>query len=75
MAAATKVIAIGDSMGIIFPGETLVHLKVGLGDTVYLTQFPGGMELTVHDEQFAVTMAAARQIIRENRDVLKRLAE
>ncbi len=75
MMATAKIVAIGDSLGIILPAEMLARLRVQVGDTLYLTEFPGGIELTARDEQFASAMAAARQIIRENRDVLKRLAE
>jgi putative addiction module antidote len=75
MAIGTKVIAIGDALGIILPEEMLTRLKLAVGDTLYLAEFPGGIQLTAHDEEFAATMEAARRVMLENYDVLKRLAE
>ena len=75
MANTTKIIAIGNSAGIILPKETLARLNVQKGDTLYLTETPEGIRLVPYDEEFARQMEAAREIMRENRDVLKRLAE
>ncbi len=75
MATTTKIIAIGNSVGIILPKETLARLKVEKGDTLYLTEGPQGIRLVAFDEEFATQMEAAREIMRENRDVLQRLAE
>ena len=50
-----------------------MHVKKG--DTLYLTEGPQGIRLVPYDEEFARQMEVAREIIRENRDVLKRLAE
>ena len=75
MATAIKVIAIGNSSGIVLPRETLARLNVQKGDTLYLTESPEGIRLIPYDEEFARQMEAAREIMRENRDVLKKLAE
>ncbi len=75
MATTLKVIAIGNSQGIILPKETLARFNVQKGDNLYLTESPAGMRLAPYDEEFATQMEAAREIMRENRDVLKRLAE
>jgi putative addiction module antidote len=75
MAATTKIIAIGNSAGVILPIETLERLNVRKGDTVYITVTPQGLQLTPFDEEFAAQMESAREIMRQNRDVLKRLAE
>ena len=75
MATTTKIIAIGNSVGIILPKETLARLNVQKGDTLYLTESPQGIRLVPFDEEFATQMEAAREIMRENRDVLQRLAE
>ena len=75
MATAIKIIAIGNSNGIILPKETLARLNVQKGDTLYLTEGPQGIRLVPFDEQFATQMEAAREVMRENRDVLQRLAE
>ena len=75
MATALKVIGIGNSTGVILPKETLARLNVRKGDTLYLTETPQGVRLVPYDEEFARQMEAAREVMRENRDVLQRLAE
>jgi putative addiction module antidote len=75
MATTTKVIAIGNSAGIILPKEALTQLKVHKGDTLYISETPNGIRITPFDEEFAAQMEVAREVMRENRDVLKRLAE
>jgi len=75
MATTTKIIAIGNSAGIILPKEMLARLNVEKGDTVYVTEGSEGIRLMSFDPDFATQMEAAREVMRENRDVLKRLAE
>jgi len=75
MASTAKVISIGNSAGIVLPKEVLARLNVKKGDTLYLTEGPQGIRLVPFDEEFARQMEAAREIMRENRDVLQRLAE
>ena len=75
MATTAKIIAIGNSAGIILPKETLARLKVEKGDTLYITEGSQGIRLVPFDEDFAKQMEAAREVMRENRDVLQRLAE
>lgn len=75
MAAPIKIIPIGNSNGVILPKETLARLNLHKGDTLYLTEGPQGIRLVPFDEEFAAQMEAAREVMRENRDVLQRLAE
>ena len=75
MATVLKVISVGNSNGIILPKETLARMNVQKGDSLYLTEGPEGIRLVPYDEEFAAQMEAAREIMRENRDVLQRLAE
>jgi len=75
MATMAKIIAIGNSAGIILPKETLARLKVEKGDLLYITEGSQGIRLVPFDEDFARQMEAAREVMRENRDVLQRLAE
>lgn len=70
-----KVTAIGNSAGIILPKEILALLNVDKGDTLFVTRTPNGIEVTPYNDKFARHMAAAEQIMREDRDVLRRLAE
>ena len=75
MATPIKIIPIGNSNGVILPKETLARLNLQKGDTLYLTEGPQGIRLIPFDEEFAAQMEAAREVMRENRDVLQRLAE
>lgn len=75
MAVTAKIIAIGNSNGIILPKEALAELNMERGDTLYLTRTAKGFQITPYDDEFAAQMEAAREIMRQNRDVLQRLAE
>jgi putative addiction module antidote len=75
MATTAKIIAIGNSAGIILPKETLARLNVQKGDTLFITEGAQGIRLLAYDTEFAAQMEAAREVMRENRDVLQRLAE
>ena len=66
---------IGNSMGVILPKEVLAKLRVGKGDKIYVTETPDGVALTAYDENFARTMEVAERVMRDHRDVLRRLSE
>jgi len=73
--SSLKLTGIGNSVGVILPKDLLAKLRVGKGDTVYAVETPTGIELTAYDPEFAAQMDAAEAIMREDRDVLKKLAE
>jgi putative addiction module antidote len=75
MATAVKVTTIGNSVGIVLPKEVLNRLHVEKGDTVYITDSPEGVLLSPYNAAFAQKLDALEQVMRENRDVLKKLAE
>lgn len=75
MAYKVKVTTVGNSTGIVLPKELLAKLKVQKGDTLYVTETPDGVQLTPYDQKFVRVMEAAAQIMRENRDVLRKLAQ
>ena len=75
MATATKIIAIGNSAGIILPKETLTRLNAGKGDTVYIHEIPAGLQVSAYDEEFGAKMKVADSVIRRYRDAFKKLAE
>jgi putative addiction module antidote len=75
MPTTAKIISVGNSAGVILPKETMARLNVKKGDMLYITDGPHGIQLVPFDQDFATQMEAARQIMRENRDVLQRLAE
>jgi putative addiction module antidote len=70
-----KITSVGNSAGVILPREALEKLKVEKGDTLYLRETPAGYEVTPYDPDFEETMALAEKVMREDRDVLHRLAQ
>jgi putative addiction module antidote len=75
MATAVKVTTIGNSVGIVLPKEVLNRLHVEKGDMVYITDSPEGVHLSPYNAGLAQKLDALEQVMRENRDVLKKLAE
>jgi len=72
---ALKLTQIGNSVGVILPKEILARLKLEKGDSVFVTDAPGGVTLTPYDPAFEDQMAAARRIMKKRRDVLRELAK
>lgn len=70
-----KVTTVGNSAGVVLPREVLQHLRVEKGDTLYVLETPNGIELVPYDPEFAGQMEAAEQVMREDRDVLRKLSE
>jgi putative addiction module antidote len=75
MATSVKVTTIGNSVGIILPKEVLNRLHVEKGDSLYITDSPEGVQLSAYSAALARKLEAFEQVMRENRDVLKKLAE
>ena len=70
-----KVTTVGNSIGIVLTKEVLATLRVSKGDVLYATETPNGIELSACDPEFARQMDMAENIMRENRNVLKKLSE
>ncbi|OSM07657.1 AbrB/MazE/SpoVT family DNA-binding domain-containing protein [Magnetofaba australis] len=68
-----KLIAVGNSTGVVLPKELLARLRVEKGDSLFAVETPEGIELTAYDPEFARQMDVAEEIMREDRDVLKKL--
>jgi putative addiction module antidote len=75
MPITTRIIAIGNSAGIILPKEILARLNMEKGDTLCLSETPFGANLTPYDEQFMRKLEASERVMRKYRDALKKLAE
>ena len=75
MTTTVKVTTVGNSVGIVLPKDMLTRLNIQKGDVLYVTETPDGVQLTPYEEKFARVIGAANQIMRENRDVLRKLAE
>ena len=70
-----KVTTVGNSAGIVLPRDVLDRLRVGKGDVLCVLETPNGVELTAYNPEVAAQMEAAERVMREDRDVLRKLAE
>lgn len=70
-----KITTVGNSTGVVLPKELLAKLHVEKGDLLYVVETPGGIELTPYNPEFSKQMDMAERIMREDRDILKKLAE
>ncbi|MBK8465570.1 MAG: AbrB/MazE/SpoVT family DNA-binding domain-containing protein [Chloracidobacterium sp.] len=75
MTAKLKITTVGNSAGIVLPREILERLRVEKGDMLFVTETPNGIELRPFDEEFAEQMKIAEEVMREDRDVLRKLAQ
>lgn len=73
--ATIKLTTVGNSVGVVLPRELLAKLRVDKGDVLYVVETPNGIELTPYRPDFAQQMELAEDIMRENRDVLRKLAQ
>ncbi|MDN5870115.1 MAG: AbrB/MazE/SpoVT family DNA-binding domain-containing protein [Nitrococcus sp.] len=65
----------GNSLSTIWPKEILNRLRVGEGETLYVTEIPGGVMVTPADPKFAKTMANTDAVIRRFREAYRELAD
>ena len=72
---ALKLSQMGNSVGTILPKEVLHKLKVGKGDTLFLTESEGGYRITPYNPDFEAQMHAARGVMKKRRNVLRQLAK
>lgn len=72
---ALKLTSVGSSTGLIINKEVQAKLRVKKGDTVYLTEAPGGMRLTPYNPTFERQMSLAEAIMRKDKDILRELAK
>jgi len=70
-----KISTVGNSAGIVLPKEILGRMRVEKGDTLYAIETPNGIELTPYDPEFDEQLEVAKRVMRENRNLLRKLAE
>lgn len=70
-----KLTTVGNSTGVVLPKEILQRLRVDRGDTLYVLETPNGIELTPYNPALAAQMEVAERVMREDHDVLRKLAE
>ena len=75
MTAKLKITSIGNSAGVILPKEVMEKLRVEKGDVLFLTETPAGFTVSAFDDEFSLQISLAEEIMREDRDVLRKLAQ
>jgi len=70
-----KITTIGNSAGVILPRELLARLRVDKGDALHAIEMPDGIKLTPFDPKLAEQMEVAERVMRDDRAVLRKLAE
>ena len=76
MVLELKLRKVGNSVGLVLPKKALAHLKVGEGDTVYVTNASdGSLRLSPTDPKVVKQLAAASSVIRRYRNSLSELAK
>ena len=55
--------------------EVLARLKLEKGDTVFLTDAPGGVTITPNDPSFEEQLELGREFMRDYRDTFNALAK
>ena len=75
MFGKTKIIQIGNSVGIVLPKEALAALHAEKGDTVTLSATPEGVRISAYDPEVQKQVDAGREVMRDYRDTLRALAK
>ena len=70
-----KITTVGTSAGVILPKELLARLRLEKGDELHALETPDGIRLTKYDPVFAAQMEVAERVMREDRDLLRKLAQ
>lgn len=75
MFGKTKIIQIGNSVGIVLPREALAALHAEKGDTLTLSAAPDGVKLSSFDEEKTRQLELVRRIMKKRRHALRELAK
>lgn len=70
-----KLTQVGNSVGIVLPKEVLARMKVGKGDSLFLTEGPDGWRVSPYDAEVAEQLDAGRAFMHEFRDTFRQLAK
>lgn len=70
-----KITTVGNSAGVVLPKELLTRLRVEKGDELYVTELPDGIKLAPYDPEFERKMEVVERVMREDRDLLRKLAD
>jgi putative addiction module antidote len=66
---------VGNSLGVILPAEAATVLHVEAGDTLFLTEAPGGFRITPYDPEFETAIRVAGDVMKRYRNALRELGQ
>lgn len=75
MTKPLKLIAIGNSTGVILPKDVLAHLRVSQGDVLGVSTTADGVELKPYEPDFEEQVEAARAVMKRRFSALRELAK
>ena len=76
MVLELKLRKVGNSVGVVLPKEALARLNAAEGDSVFLTESPGGgLRVTAQSPEFAKKMKVFESLSRRYRNALRELAK
>lgn len=75
MVLELKLRKIGNSVGLILPKEALAHLNADEGDTVTLSEKPGGFNIQTSCSDFSKAMSVFEDLSQRYRNTLQELAK
>ena len=70
-----KLEKIGDAIGAIFPKDLLTKLNVQPGDSIEVTDVPGGVLLAASEAEFERQMSVGRAVMTKRHHLLQELAK
>ena len=75
MTTTLKLTTVGNSTGVILPKDILEKLRAKKGDSLLVFETRNGIQLSPYDPTVEEQMEIAEKVMREDRDVLRKLAE
>lgn len=73
--AFSKIRKVGNSSAVILPKEVMQRLNLKQGDEVSIIDSEKGILLSPYNDEVSRQMELASKVMRENRNMLKKLAE
>jgi len=75
MSVVSKIRKVGNSSAVILPKEVMQRLNLQQGDEVSIIDSENGILLSPYNDKVNLQMELATKVMRENRNMLKKLAE
>ena len=70
---SVKIVAVRNSAGVLLLKDILAKLRVDKGDLLHFVEATKGFELMPNEPDFETQMALSEGIMREDRDILRKL--